>query len=182
MPWLRQRASSKDISSLTCLMLSVHPLAAVSSARGGDARADRFSFHTTDEKCYRGWSPLPAPPLRMCACVARCGSPPCQPYCRVGKRMDKQDPRSTSFLHLLSLLETAENPPWYFFLENVQGFDGSQSHHRLLEVCAVSDVCYDNLRCECRPRLSYKLVWFWRGLMGAGTITVMSYRYGVDYR
>lgn len=54
--------------------------------------------------------------------------------------MDEQDPRSTSFLHLLSLLETAANPPSYFFLENVQGFDGSQSHHRLLEVRAVADV------------------------------------------
>lgn len=54
--------------------------------------------------------------------------------------MDEQDPRSTSFLHLLSLLEAAENPPSYFFLENVQGFDGSHSHHRLIEVRAIADV------------------------------------------
>lgn len=54
--------------------------------------------------------------------------------------MDEHDPRSASFLHLLSLLDTMENPPSYFFLENVQGFDGSQSHRRLLEVSAVSDV------------------------------------------
>eukprot|EP00752_Nemacystus_decipiens_P006358 g5732.t1 len=60
-------------------------------------------------------------------------SPPCQPFCRVGNRMDELDPRSTSFLHLLSLLKTVKNPPSHFFLENVQGFDGSHSHRRLLQ-------------------------------------------------
>lgn len=54
--------------------------------------------------------------------------------------MDEQDTRSVSFLHLLSVLKTAETPPSYLFLENVQGFDGSQAHRRLLEVGAESDV------------------------------------------
>lgn len=53
--------------------------------------------------------------------------------------MDEQDARSASFLHLLSLLKTAQKPPSHIFLENVQGFDGSQTHHRLLEVYADSN-------------------------------------------
>ncbi|CAM9523537.1 unnamed protein product, partial [Hapterophycus canaliculatus] len=60
-------------------------------------------------------------------------SPPCQPFCRIGKKMDEHDNRSLSFLHLLSLLETVKMPPSHLFLENVQGFDGSQAHRRLLE-------------------------------------------------
>lgn len=56
--------------------------------------------------------------------------------------MDEQDNRSLSFLHLLSLLETVKIPPSHIFLENVQGFDGSQAHRRLLEVRASSDDLY----------------------------------------
>lgn len=61
-------------------------------------------------------------------------SPPCQPFCRVGKQMDIEDPRSLSFLHLLSLLETVTDPPDHLFVENVRGFEGSRVHQRLLEV------------------------------------------------
>ncbi|CAM9548558.1 unnamed protein product [Ectocarpus sp. 6 AP-2014] len=60
-------------------------------------------------------------------------SPPCQPFCRVGNKMDEQDNRSVSFLHLLSLLKTIRTPPSFLFLENVQGFEGSHAHLRLLE-------------------------------------------------
>ncbi|CAM9347502.1 unnamed protein product [Scytosiphon promiscuus] len=60
-------------------------------------------------------------------------SPPCQPFCRIGKKMDEQDNRCLSFLHLLSLLEAAKIPPSHIFLENVQGFEGSHAHRRLLE-------------------------------------------------
>lgn len=68
------------------------------------------------------------------------GSPPCQPFCRIGKQMDETDNRSTSFLHLLSILEAAEKPPAYFFLENVKGFEGSQTHTRLLKVRVLNFV------------------------------------------
>ncbi|CAM9483784.1 unnamed protein product, partial [Sphacelaria rigidula] len=61
-------------------------------------------------------------------------SPPCQPFCRVGNQMDTEDPRSRSFLHLLSLLETIALPPSHVFLENVRGFEGSKTHERLLAV------------------------------------------------
>lgn len=67
-------------------------------------------------------------------CAYRIGSPPCQPFCRVGKQMDENDNRSASFVHLLTLLKGLEVPPAYIFLENVKGFEGSQAHRRLLEV------------------------------------------------
>ncbi|HJW10099.1 MAG TPA: DNA cytosine methyltransferase [Holophagaceae bacterium] len=59
-------------------------------------------------------------------------SPPCQPYCRMGKQQDLEDPRSRAFLHLLRALEAA--PPGRLILENVEGFEGSQAHLRLSEL------------------------------------------------
>lgn len=64
----------------------------------------------------------------------RTGSPPCQPFCKVGKQLDVEDPRCLSFLHLLSLLQDAAAPPSLLFLENVREFEGSRAHGRLLEV------------------------------------------------
>lgn len=52
--------------------------------------------------------------------------------------MDEDDNRSVSFLHLLSVLKAAEEPPDFFFLENVRGFEGSHAHQRLLEVTTYS--------------------------------------------
>ena len=50
-------------------------------------------------------------------------SPPCQPYTRLGKQLDTQDPRAKGLLHLASLLSELPTPPLYVFLENVQGFE-----------------------------------------------------------
>lgn len=70
--------------------------------------------------------------------ISRCGadtwvmSPPCQPFCRMGKKGDLQDPRSRAFLRVLDLL--AELRPERLALENVEGFQGSEAHARLTEV------------------------------------------------
>jgi DNA (cytosine-5)-methyltransferase 1/tRNA (cytosine38-C5)-methyltransferase len=58
-------------------------------------------------------------------------SPPCQPFCRMGRHSDLEDPRSRAFLHLMEVLETA--PPEHLVLENVVGFLGSRAHALLLE-------------------------------------------------
>jgi len=58
-------------------------------------------------------------------------SPPCQPFCRMGKRQDLEDPRSRAFLHLLDLFRAA--PPRRLLLESVEGFWGSQAHGLLVE-------------------------------------------------
>lgn len=57
-------------------------------------------------------------------------SPPCQPHTRNNvHNKDMNDPRSKSFLHLCSLIETLplENLPFMIVLENVVGFESSQS-------------------------------------------------------
>lgn len=61
-------------------------------------------------------------------------SPPCQPYTRGGKRLDAQDGRATGFLHLLQLLEQCVSPPSLLFLENVRGFDGSDTWLHMQQV------------------------------------------------
>lgn len=53
-------------------------------------------------------------------------SPPCQPFCRMGNRLDLEDPRSRAFLRLMDLL--AEHPPAHLALESVEGFLGSGAH------------------------------------------------------
>lgn len=57
-------------------------------------------------------------------------SPPCQPYCRMGKQEDLRDPRSRAFLHLLDLLEACR--PERIALENVDGFVNSDAYQRLM--------------------------------------------------
>ncbi|XP_021368212.1 tRNA (cytosine(38)-C(5))-methyltransferase-like isoform X1 [Mizuhopecten yessoensis] len=60
-------------------------------------------------------------------------SPPCQPFTRVGKKLDTEDLRSKSFLHLLSLLPKLTYCPSYILVENVKGFESSQTRDRLLD-------------------------------------------------
>ncbi len=56
-------------------------------------------------------------------------SPPCQPFCRMGKGEGLGDRRSSAFLHLLDVLPEA--PPERLALENVPGFLGSTAHQLL---------------------------------------------------
>jgi len=56
-------------------------------------------------------------------------SPPCQPFTRRGKRRDTEDPRARGFLHLVDTV--AEVCPRYVAMENVPGFQGSETHARL---------------------------------------------------
>lgn len=58
-------------------------------------------------------------------------SPPCQPFCRMGRRHGLTDRRSTAFRRLMELFP--ENPPDNLVLENVEGFLGSDAHALLTE-------------------------------------------------
>jgi site-specific DNA-cytosine methylase len=58
-------------------------------------------------------------------------SPPCQPYTRLGKRLDHEDPRAAALLHLIALLPQLAHPPTHMLLENVVGFEGSETARRL---------------------------------------------------
>lgn len=63
-------------------------------------------------------------------------SPPCQPFTRRGKRRDAEDPRTRALLRLVDAL--SEVRPRYVALENVPGFEGSQTHARLREALAAA--------------------------------------------
>lgn len=56
-------------------------------------------------------------------------SPPCQPYTSRGRRRDLHDDRAQGLLAVIDRI--AELRPRYVGLENVAGFQGSQSHQRL---------------------------------------------------
>lgn len=59
-------------------------------------------------------------------------SPPCQPYSRRGKFLDTKDPRASGFLHLVDVLAEMRRPPTYLLLENVEGFETSDTRKLLV--------------------------------------------------
>lgn len=60
-------------------------------------------------------------------------SPPCQPFTRQGLRRDKDDRRTDSFFHLMSLIPELSCPPSYILMENVQGFESSRTRAEFTE-------------------------------------------------
>ncbi|XP_071850945.1 tRNA (cytosine(38)-C(5))-methyltransferase-like isoform X2 [Apostichopus japonicus] len=61
-------------------------------------------------------------------------SPPCQPFTRVGLKGDKTDPRTSSFLYLLQTLPQLTKKPGYILVENVKGFESSDTRNELVDV------------------------------------------------
>mmetsp|Transcript_46493 Transcript_46493/g.149365 ORF Transcript_46493/g.149365 Transcript_46493/m.149365 type:complete len:459 (-) Transcript_46493:51-1427(-) len=63
-------------------------------------------------------------------------SPPCQPFTRSGRRQDHEDNRTLALLHLIQVLGEMRTPPRFLLLENVIGFERSESRRRLLTMLA----------------------------------------------
>ncbi|XP_057539241.1 tRNA (cytosine(38)-C(5))-methyltransferase 2 [Amaranthus tricolor] len=61
-------------------------------------------------------------------------SPPCQPYTRQGLQKDSSDARSFSFLNILELIPQLSFAPFMLFVENVVGFEISNTHNKMVEV------------------------------------------------
>ncbi|TKY71479.1 DNA (cytosine-5)-methyltransferase [Spatholobus suberectus] len=61
-------------------------------------------------------------------------SPPCQPYTRQGLQKDTGDARAFSFLQILELMPFLVQPPSMLFVENVVGFETSDTHAKLIEI------------------------------------------------
>ncbi|KAJ1284279.1 hypothetical protein BS78_03G192800 [Paspalum vaginatum] len=61
-------------------------------------------------------------------------SPPCQPYTRQGLQKQSADARAFSFIKILNLMQDMSCPPQMLFVENVVGFEVSDTHDQLLEV------------------------------------------------
>ncbi|KAJ2683736.1 hypothetical protein GGH99_004267 [Coemansia sp. RSA 1285] len=54
-------------------------------------------------------------------------SPPCQPYTRQGLQRGSEDPRAKSFVFIVDLLGRLQNKPRMILLENVAGFERSDT-------------------------------------------------------
>ncbi|KAH0645230.1 hypothetical protein KY284_033114 [Solanum tuberosum] len=61
-------------------------------------------------------------------------SPPCQPYTRQGLQKGSSDARASSFLKILELVPQLLRPPSYLFVENVVGFETSDTHAILVDI------------------------------------------------
>nr|ACU20409.1 unknown [Glycine max] len=61
-------------------------------------------------------------------------SPPCQPYTRQGLQKDTGDARAFSFLQILELMPFLLRPPSMLFVENVVGFETSDTYAKLIEI------------------------------------------------
>ncbi|OVA00497.1 C-5 cytosine methyltransferase [Macleaya cordata] len=61
-------------------------------------------------------------------------SPPCQPYTRQGLQKDSGDARAYSFLNILELIPQTSSPPLMIFVENVVGFETSDTHKQMIEM------------------------------------------------
>ena len=60
--------------------------------------------------------------------------PPCQPFTRQGHRRDNLDRRTDSFFHLMQALTEMHHPPTYLLLENVQGFELSNTREHFVSI------------------------------------------------
>ncbi|KAI7898771.1 S-adenosyl-L-methionine-dependent methyltransferase [Cokeromyces recurvatus] len=69
-------------------------------------------------------------------------SPPCQPYTRIGLQQGSEDARAKSFLHLLNVLGEMKNKPKYILLENVKGFEESDSREMLVNKLKECDYSF----------------------------------------
>ncbi|KAG7610378.1 C-5 cytosine methyltransferase [Arabidopsis suecica] len=59
-------------------------------------------------------------------------SPPCQPYTRQGLQKHSGDARAFSFLRILELIPHTTKPPQMLFVENVVGFETSDTHMEMI--------------------------------------------------
>ena len=67
-------------------------------------------------------------------------SPPCQPYTRKGKHLYGEDPRAGSFARILEALPKLREPPDRILVENVVGFELSETRRAL--VAALDEAGY----------------------------------------
>lgn len=72
-------------------------------------------------------------------------SPPCQPYTRQGKQEESNDTRAKSFLNLMKILKDMEFPPKYIFIENVKGFEGSDTRDLLVQALKLKDYKFQEM-------------------------------------
>ena len=70
-------------------------------------------------------------------------SPPCQPFTRQGNQKDLQDNRTQPFVHIVQDLIPNYQELDFILMENVKGFETSQSHEMLIQMLESNDFCYE---------------------------------------
>ena len=93
---------------------------------------DVYSFNFGTSPQVRELATISASEIRILEADTWLMSPPCQPYCRMGKCLDLQDQRSAAFKNLMKVL--AEYPPRRLVLENVEGFLKSSAFEMLTKL------------------------------------------------
>lgn len=71
-------------------------------------------------------------------------SPPCQPFTRVGLQKDSADNRTSSLFHVLTLIPQLPELK-YILVENVKGFENSETRNALVQCISDSGFRYKEL-------------------------------------
>ncbi|KAK8918979.1 hypothetical protein KSP39_PZI021822 [Platanthera zijinensis] len=100
-------------------------------------RANDVYEHNFGHRPFQGnIQSLSAAELDKYAAHAWLLSPPCQPYTRQGLQKDSADARASSFIRILELIPQMQHPPIMLFVENVVGFEISDTHKRMIAIFA----------------------------------------------
>ncbi|KAF0898610.1 hypothetical protein E2562_008193 [Oryza meyeriana var. granulata] len=106
-----------------------------------DVANDVYEFNFGHRPCQGNIQTLTASDLDKYKAQAWLLSPPCQPYTRQGLQKHSADARAFSFIKILNLMKNMSFPPQMLFVENVVGFEVSDTHDQLLEV--LSDLNFN---------------------------------------
>uniref|UniRef100_A0A0D9V2U0 Uncharacterized protein n=1 Tax=Leersia perrieri TaxID=77586 RepID=A0A0D9V2U0_9ORYZ len=106
-----------------------------------DVANDVYELNFGHRPCQGNIQTLTASDLDKYKAQAWLLSPPCQPYTRQGLQKHSADARAFSFIKILSLMKGMSFPPQMLFVENVVGFEVSDTHDQLLEV--LSDLNFN---------------------------------------
>lgn len=100
-------------------------------------RANDVYEHNFGHRPFQGnIQSLSAAELDKYAAHAWLLSPPCQPYTRQGLQKDSADARASSFIRILELIPQMLHPPIMLFVENVVGFEISDTHKHMIAIFA----------------------------------------------
>ncbi|KAF5743297.1 hypothetical protein HS088_TW09G01363 [Tripterygium wilfordii] len=104
-----------------------------------DKANDVYEHNFGHRPCQGNIQSLTAADLDSYGAHAWLLSPPCQPYTRQGLQKHSGDARAFSFLKILELIPHSTRPPVMLFVENVVGFETSDTHTKMMEMLANND-------------------------------------------
>ncbi|RWS16358.1 tRNA (cytosine(38)-C(5))-methyltransferase-like isoform X4 [Dinothrombium tinctorium] len=98
-----------------------------------------FGFDSVNE---RNIASLTAEEMDAMAIDLLTMSPPCQPFTRLGLKLDTHDRRTDSFIHVMTeVIPSMKHKPKHILIENVKGFEESKTRDLALSV--LKNSCYE---------------------------------------